>query len=72
VILTIPTEWIIHPEADFNYVQKICRYQGCEMYLYDIEYEDAIYQAFLLQQEDSSNLYLKRCNCTIFVWHEYV
>ncbi len=45
--------------ADFNYVQKICRFQGCEMYLYDIEYENAIYQAFLLQQEDSSNLYLK-------------
>ena len=50
----------IHPEADFNYVQKICRYQGCEMYLYDIEYEDAIYQAFLLQQEDSTSIYLKR------------
>jgi len=50
----------IQSEEQFKYVQKICRYQGCEMYLYDIEYEDALYQAFLLQEEDTSSLYLKQ------------
>ncbi len=50
----------IQSEEQFKYVQKICRYQGCEMYLYDIEYEDALYQAFLLQAEDSSSLYIKQ------------
>ena len=49
----------INTEAEFNYIQKICRYQGCEMYLYDIAYEDALYQAFLLQQDDADNAYLK-------------
>lgn len=50
----------VQSESEFNYVQKLCRYQGCDMYLYDIEYEDAIYQAFLLMDEDSSNVYLEQ------------
>mgnify|MGYP000390610305 CR=1 FL=1 len=46
-------------EEKFRYIQKLCRYQGCEIYLSDIEYEDAIYQAYLLLLEDSTNQYLK-------------
>ena len=46
-------------EEKFRYIQKLCRFQGCEIYLSDIEYEDAIYQAYLLLLEDSTNQYLK-------------
>ena len=46
-------------EEKFRNIQKICRYQGCEIYLSDIEYEEAIYQSYLLQLEDSTNQYLK-------------
>ncbi len=49
----------ILPQAEFYYIQKVCRYQGCSLYLSDIEYEDAIYQAYLLQQEDHENRLLK-------------
>ena len=46
-------------EEKFNYIQKLCRYQGCEIYLSNLEYEDAIYQAYLLQQDNTTNQYLK-------------
>ncbi len=49
----------IQEEQAFRDVQKICRYQGCEIYLFDIEYEDALYQAYILMQEDSANTYLE-------------
>ncbi len=50
----------IQPEAEFDFVQKLCRYDGCELYLNNIEYQDAIYQAYLLMQSDSSNIYLEQ------------
>ena len=50
----------IQPETDFDHVQKLCRYDGCELYLNHIEYQDAIYQAYLLQQNDKDNPYLTK------------
>ena len=50
----------IHPETDFRKIQKMCRYESCELYLNDVDYEDAFYQAFLLQNDDPSNQYLKK------------
>ncbi len=45
-------------ENKFIYIQKLCRYQGCEIFLNDLEYEDALYQAYLLQLTDTGNIYL--------------
>ncbi|MFI5172384.1 MAG: M48 family metallopeptidase [Chitinophagales bacterium] len=50
----------ILPEEEFHHIQKLCRYEGCELFLNNLEYEDAFYQAYLLQQTDTSNIYLKR------------
>lgn len=47
-------------EARFNEIQQISRFQGCELYLIDVHYEDALYQAFVLQQDFPDNPYLKR------------
>lgn len=50
----------ILPQEDFEYVRKICRYDLCESYLSALQYQDAFYNAYLLTQEDSNNLYLKK------------
>lgn len=59
-------------EDRFNEVQKIARFQGCELFLMDIQYEEALYQAFILQQEEPDNAYLKRVVAqALYGWSMY-
>jgi beta-barrel assembly-enhancing protease len=45
-------------EITFNNVQKICRFQACELYLMEAAYEDAIYQSYLLGVKYGKGNYL--------------
>ena len=47
------------PVEDFKMVQSLARFQGCDLYLNDVEYENALYQAYVLQQQYPDNDYLK-------------
>lgn len=47
------------PVEDFKTVQALARFQGCDLYLNDVEYENALYQAYVLQQMYPENDYLK-------------
>jgi len=53
-------KYFIQPEDEFRRVQDLCRYEGCDIYLNDLRYEDAFYQAYLLQLDDPDNPYLKK------------
>jgi beta-barrel assembly-enhancing protease len=48
-------------EKDFENAQKICRYEMSTIFLHYREYEAAYYNTYLLMQDDSSSLYLKKC-----------
>lgn len=47
-------------EEQFEYVRKICRYENVRLELNELEYEPAFYDAFLLLQDDSTSLLLKK------------
>lgn len=49
----------ISGENYFDYVRKICRFELCELYINHLEYEEAIYHIYLLQQEENNN-YLEK------------
>lgn len=47
-------------EEQFNYVQKICRYESVKIYLNERNYEYAFYTSYLLSQDDPSNPVLQK------------
>ncbi|MEZ5013682.1 MAG: M48 family metallopeptidase [Chitinophagales bacterium] len=49
----------IQDEALFYNIRNACRFEGCNIYLNDIEYELALYQSFLLQKDFPGNTFLK-------------
>lgn len=56
----------------FIEVQSLARFQGCELYLIDVEYEDALYQAYVLQQQYPDNAYLKKVIAqSLYGWAMY-
>lgn len=59
-------------EETFNYIQKVARFQGCALFLMDVQYEEALYQAFILQQEYPDNPYLQRVVArSLYSWANY-
>lgn len=52
-------KWVIGPDQ-FMYIQKICRFEGAFQYLYKQAYEEAIYAAFVLLQEEPNSHFLKK------------
>lgn len=52
-------EYLISKE-EFQLIQKICRYEYCREALLNRDYTGAIYSAFALLKEDTTNLYLKK------------
>jgi len=48
-------------EAEFNRVRKIARYENSSLYLQDREYEEALYNTYLLMQDNKNSIYLRKC-----------
>ncbi len=60
------------PLADFQLVQALARFQGCELYLIDVEFENALYQAYVLEQMYPDNAYLKKVIAqSLYGWAMY-
>jgi len=56
----------------FANIQKIARYQGCLNYINEQHYEDALYQAYILLQDDPENRFLKRTIAqSLYYWSVY-
>ena len=53
-------KFFIQPEDLFRKIQKICRYEDCLLRLNNCDFEEAFYNAYLLQQEDPNNIFLKK------------
>lgn len=47
-------------ESEFKNIRKIARYELSSLYLSSLEYEKAIYNSYLLLQEDKNNHYLQK------------
>lgn len=50
----------IQPEQYFTEVQKLCRYENCILHLNNSNFEEAFDNAYLLQQSDEENIFLKK------------
>ncbi|CAN5157669.1 hypothetical protein BH09BAC5_BH09BAC5_16430 [soil metagenome] len=49
------------PANQFYTIRKICRFETVRILLNRRDYDAALYNAYVLQKEDSSSLYLKEC-----------
>ncbi|MCY7410241.1 MAG: hypothetical protein LH473_08205, partial [Chitinophagales bacterium] len=47
-------------ENEFNRIRKICRFEACLLHLNNCDFEEAFYNAYLLQQKDPNNIFLKK------------
>ncbi len=47
----------VQPEERFQFIRKTCRYDLCETFLNQIQFQDAIYHAYLLLQDDSAAIF---------------
>lgn len=50
----------LQPKENFYHIRKICRFETALMQLNNLQYEDAIYSAYLLLKGDSNSVYLKK------------
>lgn len=50
----------VQPEDLFKKIQKICRYEDCLLRLNNCDFEEAFYNAYLLQQDDPNNIFLRK------------
>jgi len=48
-------------EKEFNTAQKQCRFEMCNVFLHYFNFEAAIYNSYLLMQDDPNSLFLKKC-----------
>ncbi len=48
-------------EQEFYNIQKICRYELCDILIHYREYEAAFYNAYMLLKDNPNSLYLKKC-----------
>lgn len=48
-------------EAEFLKIRKIARYENSYLYLQNREYEQALYNTYLLMQDNPKSVYLRKC-----------
>ncbi len=56
-----PGKTYIVGESEFLRIRKIARYENASLYLQNREYEEALYNTYLLMQENPSSVYLRKC-----------